>query len=197
VLRLFSTLKDKILPPLPGAVHGLPFLPTDPSVGYILSSRRDSGPAKRPSRTEIQRPWRCKSRKSGAPGIGRSRDSPGGRTRGSPGGTKEPSPPQKRWDAEQGMPQPRKGRHSGLNPHKVPEGKQRESPLQSNIIRTGFHRRIQQFLTFAAPCLSNFCMKPYGKPNRTFKQSNYPLRLKASVMAEARRVAKSKGVSLN
>jgi len=41
-------------------------------------------------------------------------------------------------------------------------------------------------------------MKPYGKPeNRSFKKASYPLRLQASVMAEARRVAKSEGVSLN
>ena len=41
-------------------------------------------------------------------------------------------------------------------------------------------------------------MKPYGKPeNRTFKKAGYLLRLQASVMAEARRVAKSEGVSLN
>jgi hypothetical protein len=41
-------------------------------------------------------------------------------------------------------------------------------------------------------------MKPYGNTeNRTFKKASYPLRLQASVMAEARRVAKSEGVSLN
>jgi hypothetical protein len=41
-------------------------------------------------------------------------------------------------------------------------------------------------------------MKPYGKPeNRSFKKASYPLRLQASVMAEARRAAKSEGVSLN
>jgi hypothetical protein len=41
-------------------------------------------------------------------------------------------------------------------------------------------------------------MKPYGKPeNRSFKKASYPLRLQVSVMAEARRVAKSEGVSLN
>jgi hypothetical protein len=57
---------------------------------------------------------------------------------------------------------------------------------------------MQLRLTLAAPCLSTFCMKPYGKPeNRTFKKANYPLRLQASLMAEARRVAKAEGVSLN
>lgn len=41
-------------------------------------------------------------------------------------------------------------------------------------------------------------MKPYGKPeNRSFKKASYPLRLQASVMAEARRAAKAEGVSLN
>jgi hypothetical protein len=41
-------------------------------------------------------------------------------------------------------------------------------------------------------------MKPYGNPeNRTFKKTSYPLRLQASVMAEARRAAKAEGVSLN
>jgi hypothetical protein len=41
-------------------------------------------------------------------------------------------------------------------------------------------------------------MKPYGKPeNRSFKKASYPLRLQASLMAEARRAAKSEGVSLN
>jgi hypothetical protein len=41
-------------------------------------------------------------------------------------------------------------------------------------------------------------MKPYGKPeNRSFKKANHPLSLQASVMAEARRAAKSEGVSLN
>jgi hypothetical protein len=41
-------------------------------------------------------------------------------------------------------------------------------------------------------------MKSYGKPeNRSFKKASYFLRLQASVMAEARRVAKSEGVPLN
>lgn len=41
-------------------------------------------------------------------------------------------------------------------------------------------------------------MYPYGKyENRSFKYSNYPLRLQASLMAEARKVAKAEGVSLN
>lgn len=41
-------------------------------------------------------------------------------------------------------------------------------------------------------------MSPYGKPeNRTFKGSIYSLRLQTSLMAEARKVAKSEGVSLN
>jgi hypothetical protein len=42
-------------------------------------------------------------------------------------------------------------------------------------------------------------MSSYGKTgeNRSFKGSNYPLRLQSSLMAEARRVAKSEGVSLN
>ena len=40
-------------------------------------------------------------------------------------------------------------------------------------------------------------MKPYGQPNRSFKKASYPLRLQHSLMAEARSVAKSEGVSLN
>lgn len=41
-------------------------------------------------------------------------------------------------------------------------------------------------------------MSTYGKPeNRSFKKACYPLRLQYSLMAEARRVAKSEGVSLN
>ena len=41
-------------------------------------------------------------------------------------------------------------------------------------------------------------MKPYGKhENRSFKKASYPLRLQYSLMAEARRVARSEGVSLN
>ncbi len=41
-------------------------------------------------------------------------------------------------------------------------------------------------------------MEPYGKTeNRKFKNSTYPLRVQASLMDEARKVAKSEGVSLN
>ena len=41
-------------------------------------------------------------------------------------------------------------------------------------------------------------MNPYDKiQNRTFKKSSYPLRLEDSLMAEARRIAKFEGVSLN
>ena len=40
-------------------------------------------------------------------------------------------------------------------------------------------------------------MSSYGKPNRSFHGTNYPLRLQPFLMAEARRAAKSQGVSLN
>lgn len=41
-------------------------------------------------------------------------------------------------------------------------------------------------------------MSPYGNPeNRTFKGTIFSLRLQLSLMAEARKVAKSEGVSLN
>ena len=40
-------------------------------------------------------------------------------------------------------------------------------------------------------------MKPYGKPNRSFGRATYPLRLQLSLMEEARKAAKSEGVSLN
>ena len=95
------------------------------------------------------------------------------------------------------MPSPERGGTMGLNHAESLRTEATRITLPEQQIRTDFRRHIQQFLTFAAPCLSNFRMKPYGKPNRSFKQSNYPLRLQASVMAEARRVAKSEGVSLN
>src|SRR5579871_2810046 len=67
----------------------------------------------------------------------------------------------------------------------------------NNFIRTNFHRHLQQALTFAAPCRIPFCMYPYGKSeNRSFKKSTYPLRVQASLMDEARKVAKSEGASL-
>jgi len=73
---------------------------------------------------------------------------------------------------------------------------QRGPILRQDIVRTVFQHEARQPLTFLAPCLTYFCMKPYGI-NRTFKKASYSLRLQASVMAEARRVAKSEGVSLN
>jgi predicted HicB family RNase H-like nuclease len=76
--------------------------------------------------------------------------------------------------------------------------RQREPFFRNDFVRTVFKLDLEQFLTFQAPGLTKFCMKPYGKPeNRSFKKASYPLRLQASVMAEARRVAKSEGVSLN